>query len=144
MVPRAGHDSPEIRIRGVGTFEHNDPMVLIDGVESSVSQIAEIPADDIESVSVLKDAASASIYGVRAANGVILVTTKRGGEQKPTITYSGSIALQEATVLPDYVNSYEWAKMYNECWPSKAYTDEMLQKVAKRIRPRSFCQYRLG
>lgn len=119
---QAGHDSPEIRIRGVGTFEHNDPMVLIDGVESSVSQIAEIPADDIESVSVLKDAASASIYGVRAANGVILVTTKRGGEQKPTITYSGSIALQEATVLPDYVNSYEWAKMYNECWPSKAYT----------------------
>ena len=75
MVPRPGHDSPEIRIRGVGTFEHNDPMVLIDGVESSVSQIAEIPADDIESVSVLKDAASASIYGVRAANGVILVTT---------------------------------------------------------------------
>lgn len=75
----------------------------------------------------MKDAASASIYGVRAANGVILVTTKRGGEQKPTITYSGSIALQEATVLPDYVNSYEWAKMYNECWPSKAYTDEMLQ-----------------
>ena len=47
---QAGHDSPEIRIRGVGTFEHNDPMVLIDGVESSVSQIAEIPADDIESV----------------------------------------------------------------------------------------------
>lgn len=126
---QAGHDSPEIRIRGVGTFEHNDPMVLIDGVESSVSQIAEIPADDIESVSVLKDAASASIYGVRAANGVILVTTKRGGEQKPTITYSGSIALQEATVLPDYVNSYEWAKMYNECWPSKAYTDDMLQKL---------------
>ena len=135
---QAGHDSPEIRIRGVGTFEHNDPMVLIDGVESSVSQIAEIPADDIESVYVLKDAASASIYGVRAANGVILVTTKRGGEQKPTITYSGSIALQEATVLPDYVNSYEWAKMYNECWPSKAYTDEMLQKLQNGSDPDHF------
>lgn len=135
---QAGHDSPEIRIRGVGTFEHNDPMVLIDGVESSVSQIAEIPADDIESVSVLKDAASASIYGVRAANGVILVTTKRGGEQKPTITYSGSIALQEATVLPDYVNSYEWAKMYNECWPSKAYTDDMLQKLQNGSDPDHF------
>jgi TonB-linked SusC/RagA family outer membrane protein len=135
---QAGHDSPEIRIRGVGTFEHNDPMVLIDGVESSVSQIAEIPADDIESVSVLKDAASASIYGVRAANGVILVTTKRGGEQKPAITYSGSIALQEATVLPDYVNSYEWAKMYNECWPSKAYTDDMLQKLQDGSDPDHF------
>ena len=135
---QAGHDNPEIRIRGVGTFGSNNPMVIIDGVESSVSQIAEIPADDIESVSVLKDAASASIYGVRAANGVILVTTKRGGDQKPSITYSGSIALQEATVLPDYVNSYEWAKMYNECWPSKAYTDDMLQKLQDGSDPDHF------
>ena len=66
------------------------------------------------------------------------MTTKRGGEQKPTITYSGSIALQEATVLPDYVNSYEWAKMYNECWPSKAYTDEMLQKLQNGSDPDHF------
>lgn len=68
---QAGKDTPEIRIRGVGTLsDNNNPMVLIDGVESSVSQISEIPADDIETVSVLKDAASASIYGVRAANGL--------------------------------------------------------------------------
>lgn len=129
---QAGHDNPEIRVRGVGSIGNgakNNPMVLIDGVESTVSQISEIPASDIESVSVLKDAASASIYGVRAANGVILITTKRGGESKLSITYSGSIAIQQATVLPDYVNSYEWAKMYNECNPNKAYTDEMLQKL---------------
>ena len=91
----------------------------------------------VESISILKDA-SAAIYGIGAADGVILVTTKRGGEQKPTITYSGSIALQEATVLPDYVNSYEWAKMYNECWPSKAYTDEMLQKLQNGSDPDHF------
>lgn len=135
---QAGRDTPEIRIRGIGTFGENNPMVLIDGVESSVEQISSIPASDIESVSVLKDAASASIYGVRAANGVILITTKRGGEQKPTITYSGSIALQQATILPDYVNSYEWAKMYNESWPSKAYTEEQLQALQDGSDPDRF------
>ena len=63
---QAGKDTPEIRIRGVGTLSgNNDPMVLIDGVEASVAQIAQIPAGDIDNVSVLKDAASASIYGVR-------------------------------------------------------------------------------
>jgi len=138
---QAGHDNPQIRVRGVGTIGgdgKNNPMVLIDGVESSVAQISEIPASDIESVSVLKDAASASIYGVRAANGVILITTKRGGESKPSITYSGNIAIQQATVLPDYVNSYEWAKMYNECYPNKAYTDEMLQKLQDGSDPDHF------
>lgn len=135
---QAGHDDPEIRIRGVGTLNNKNPMVLIDGVESSVSQISQLPSEDIASVSVLKDAASASIYGVRAANGVILITTKRGGEQKPTISYSGSMALQQATVLPDYVNSYEWAKMYNECHPATAYTDEMLQKLQDGSDPDHF------
>lgn len=135
---QAGHDTPEIRVRGVGTFGNNNPMVLIDGVESSIDQISTLAPSDIASASVLKDAASASIYGVRAANGVILITTKRGSEQKPTITYSGSVALQQPTVLPDYVNSYEWAKMYNECWPSKAYTDEMLQKLQNGSDPDHF------
>lgn len=75
---QAGKDNPEIRVRGVGTLgdaSKNNPMVLIDGVESSISQISELAAEDIESVSVLKDAASGAIYGVRAANGVILITT---------------------------------------------------------------------
>lgn len=135
---QAGHDDPEIRVRGVGTLNNNNPMVLIDGVESSVSQISQLPSEDIASVSVLKDAASASIYGVRAANGVILITTKRGGEQKPSITYSGSMAIQQATVLPDYVNSYEWARMYNECHPGTAYTPEMLQKLQDGSDPDHF------
>lgn len=126
---QAGKDTPEIRIRGVGTLsDYNDPMVLIDGVESSVSQIADIPASDIDNVSVLKDAASASIYGVRAANGVILITTKRGGESKPCITYSGNVALQQATVLPTFVNSYEWAQLYNEANPG-TYSESALEKL---------------
>lgn len=65
----------EIRIRGINTFGDSNPMVLIDGVEGSLNSVSP---NDIENVSVLKDAASASIYGVRAANGVVLVTTKRG------------------------------------------------------------------
>lgn len=138
---QAGHDDPEIRVRGVGTLgdaSKNNPMVLIDGIESSVSQMSQIPAEDIQSVSVLKDAASAAIYGVRAANGVILVTTKRGTEQKPQITYSGSVAVQKATVLPDYVGGYDWALMYNECHPTTAYTPEMLQKLQDGSDPDHF------
>ena len=118
------------------TFE--DHKVLIDGVEASVAQIAQIPAGDIDNVSVLKDAASASIYGVRAANGVILITTKRGMESKPAISYSGSIALQEATVLPDYVGSYDWAKMYNDAQGTDFYTPEMLQKIQDGSDPDHF------
>ncbi|MDR0536688.1 MAG: TonB-dependent receptor [Tannerellaceae bacterium] len=135
---QAGRDNPEIRIRGIGTFGNNNPMVLIDGVESSIEQISLIAPDDIDRVSVLKDAASASIYGVRAANGVVLITTKTGFEQKPSITYSGNYAIQEATILPDFVSSYEWAKMYNECWPAKAYTDDMLRKLQDGSDPDHF------
>lgn len=136
---QAGNDTPEIRIRGIGTLsDYNDPMVVIDGVESSVSQISTIPANDIDNISVLKDAASASIYGVRAANGVILITTKKGTDQKPQLTYSGSIAIQEATVLPNYVNSYEWAKMYNETHNNRIYTKDMLKKIQDGSDPDHF------
>ena len=89
-------------------------MVLIDGVESSVSQIAEIPADDIESVSVLKDAASASIYGVRAANGVILITTKSGRKNMPTqVSFDASVSFNSPTTRPEYMNSMEYAHWMN-------------------------------
>lgn len=137
---QAGNDTPEIRIRGIGTLsDNNDPMVLIDGVEASVSQFAQLAAADIDNVSVLKDAASAAIYGVRAANGVILVTTKRGTTGKaPTVNYSGSVTIQQATRLPDYVNSYEWAKMYNESNGREVYTADMLQKLQDGSDPDHF------
>lgn len=125
---QAGDDNPEIRIRGIGTFGNSNPMVLIDGVEGSLSQISDIAASDIENISVLKDAASAAIYGVRAANGVILITTKRGKEGKVAVSYGGSYSIQSATVLPEFVNSYEWAKMKNETNPG-TYSAEALQKL---------------
>ena len=136
---QAGKDSPEIRIRGIGTFGNNNPMILIDGVESSVDQIQQIAASDIDNVSVLKDAASASIYGVRAANGVILITTKRGSEaSKPTVTYSGSVSAQSPTVLPDFVDSHEWALMYNEANHRELYTADMLKKLQDGSDPDHF------
>lgn len=126
---QAGNDNPEIRIRGIGTFGNNNPMVLIDGVEGSLSQISEIPSADIDNISVLKDAASAAIYGVRAANGVILITTKRGqASSRVKVSYSGSYTLQTPGIVPDYVDSYNWALMKNEVNPD-TFSPEALQKL---------------
>lgn len=131
---QAGNDNPEIRIRGIGTFGNNNPMLLIDGVECPLSQLQELPSADIESVSVLKDAASAAIYGVRAANGVILVTTKQGKKSdKVNITYQGSYTLQTKGITPNYVNSYDWALIKNEALAATnqapMYDDIALQKL---------------
>lgn len=126
---QAGNDNPEIRIRGIGTFGNNNPMVLIDGVKGSLSQISEIPSADIDNISVLKDAASAAIYGVRAANGVILITTKRGqASSRVKVSYSGSYTLQTPGIVPDYVDSYNWALMKNEVNPD-TFSPEALQKL---------------
>lgn len=126
---QAGNDDPEIRIRGIGTFGNNNPMVLIDGVEASLSQISELPSADIDNISVLKDAASAAIYGVRAANGVILITTKRGSAAtKVNVSYSGSLTLQTPGIVPDYVDSYNWALMRNEVKPG-TYDETALRKL---------------
>lgn len=126
---QAGNDNPEIRIRGIGTFGNNNPMVLIDGVEGSISQIAEIPSADIESISVLKDAASAAIYGVRAANGVILITTKRGQtSSRVKVSYSGSYTFQTPGIVPNYVDGYNWALMRNEVKPG-TFSKDALQKL---------------
>ena len=87
-----GKEGTSIRIRGVGTMNNSDPMVLIDGLEASMD---DVNPNDIENISVLKDAAASSIYGTRAANGVILITTKRGKTGKPKLSYNGYIGWQK-------------------------------------------------
>ena len=90
-----GQDAGTIRIRGVGSFGATpSPLVLVDGLPGSLSDLT--PAD-IDNISVLKDASSAAIYGSRAANGVILVTTKKGKEGKARIIYNGSVGMSQAT-----------------------------------------------
>lgn len=101
-----GADGTTLNIRGYG----NNPLVLIDGIEGNLGQI---DPNDIESVSVLKDA-SAAIYGARAGNGVILVTTKRGAEKPSQITYHGNVSFTAPTFLPDLVDARKWAEMLNE------------------------------
>lgn len=124
---QAGKEDMEVRVRGVGTFGNNNPMVLIDGVEGTLSQMSDIPAADIENISVLKDAASAAIYGVRAANGVILITTKRGKAGKVSVNYSGNYTIQ-TPMLPTYIDSYHWALMRNDVAPG-TYDDAALEKL---------------
>ena len=85
---RPGEDNTSMTVRGVGTLNNSSPYILIDGVESGTMNA--IDPNDIESISVLKDAASAAIYGSKAANGVILITTKRGKSGKPTVNYNGT------------------------------------------------------
>ena len=96
----------------VGSFGATpSPLVLVDGLPGSLSDLT--PAD-IDNISVLKDASSAAIYGSRAANGVILVTTKKGKEGKARIIYNGSVGMSQATELPELAHSYEYAEFYNK------------------------------
>jgi TonB-linked SusC/RagA family outer membrane protein len=99
---RPGADLATIRIRGVGTLNNSNPLVLVDGIEFPLS---DVNPNNIESISVLKDAASAAIYGNRAANGVILVTTKTGKKGKLQVDYNFYAGTQQATQYPDVVSN---------------------------------------
>lgn len=109
---RPGEDNATIRIRGVGTLNNSDPLVIIDGMEGDLNILNPT---DIESISVLKDAASASIYGSRAANGVILVTTKKGNKDRINISYSGNFSIAKPGNLVDLVSDYpSYMRLMNE------------------------------
>lgn len=125
-----GRDDVLIRIRGVGTLNNADPLILVDGIEAPMDNINP---QDIETITVLKDAASSSIYGSRAANGVVLITTKRGSKNnKPTFIYDGYVGMSEATLLPEMVTDpVKFANLRNEAhenFGTPAYfSDEQIQ-----------------
>ncbi|MGB3851487.1 MAG: TonB-dependent receptor [Tunicatimonas sp.] len=100
-----------IRIRGLGTLGNNDPLVIIDGVPGSFDMV---DPNNIESISVLKDAASAAIYGSRAAGGVIIVTTKRGAAGGIKVNYSGYVGIQQPVDLPEFLDADGYLQFYNE------------------------------
>ena len=101
-----------LSLRGQGNLSGNSaPYVLVDGVEMSLS---DVNPNDIENISVLKDAAACAIYGARAAYGVILVTTKQGEEGKMRASYQGTLGWSAPTVLPDMVNSLDFVKFWND------------------------------
>ena len=105
-----GADEPVIRIRGVGSLNSAEPLVLVDGVERSFSQL---DANEIESISVLKDASATAVFGVRGANGVILVTTKRGTTGKASVTATANAAVQTISKFVEFTDSYTYGKMWN-------------------------------
>lgn len=118
-------DSPSFNIRGTTSLNGGDPLVVIDGVVSSAAELNRMTPTDIGSISVLKDAASAAIYGSRAAFGVILVTTKTAGQEKLTINYNNNFAMRKLTSMADVITdpymvastrntmSYPWYNLYN-------------------------------
>lgn len=136
--PGATHS--EVRIRGIGTTNNSNALILIDGIPGDMNWINP---EDIASVSVLKDAAAAAIYGSRAANGVILITTKNGAfNQKPTITYSGYYGIQKPINLPKVLGSVEYMQMLNEAQQNvglpKTYTDEQIETARNGSNPDYF------
>lgn len=130
-----GGDAANIRIRGLSSLNDNSPLVLVDGIPRALNNIN---ANDIESISVLKDAAAAAIYGMRASNGVVLITTKRGkGKTSFNVNlYSG---LQKPTRMPDFLDSFDYATLLNEAnandGVAAAYSDDDLQKFLSGSSP---------
>jgi TonB-dependent starch-binding outer membrane protein SusC len=110
-----GADASSINIRGIGTFGSSTPLLVIDNIQySGLEVFNNISPSDIESISVLKDASASAIYGARGANGVIVVTTKKGKSGAMSVVYNTYIGTQKVTVVPQYLDAINYATLYNE------------------------------
>ena len=146
-----GADEPVIRIRGVGSLNSAEPLVLVDGVERPFSQL---DPNEIESISVLKDASATAVFGVRGANGVILVTTKRGEVGKASVTASVSAAMQSIAQFIDFADSYTYGQMFNytqitdalpmDKWPGTSKIDDYSPYSNIRFSQSVMEHFRLG
>lgn len=137
-----GYDDSDLFIRGRSTTGDASPLIVVDGVANRAGDFARIDPNDIETVTILKDA-SAAIYGSRAANGVILITTKRGAQGKPTVSYSGNIGFSSPTTLPKMAKSWQYAELQNEIerdiyGRSDKYTPEQIQKFKDGSDPENY------
>lgn len=120
------NSSADFYIRGVTSFTgDSNPLVLVDGVERDLDLV---DTDDIASFSILKDASASAVYGVRGANGVILITTKKGQVGKPQINVRTEFGFSQPTKMPEMVGSAEWAELYNEAYGTEYYSQEDIQK----------------
>lgn len=129
-----GKDNGTIRIRGIGTLSSANPLILVDGIESDINSV---DPSDIKSISVLKDAASAAIYGSRAANGVILITTNRAEKSSFKINYDNYIGWQSPTSMPQNVSGYDHMVMINEANRNvgkvEPFTQEYIDEYRKNV-----------
>ena len=126
-----GLDVGTINIRGIGTFNESGPLVIVDGFEGSIN---DVNPNDVESISVLKDAASSAIYGSKAANGVLLITTKRGRSGKALVTYQGMVGVTTATDYPRYMSSDRIAEVWNKVNQSVGVEDRFTQEEINKFR----------
>lgn len=131
-----GSDAAALYIRGTGTYGTSTPLIVIDGFPRNKSDLDGIDANEIESITVLKDAASSSLYGIQGANGVIVVTTKRGtgaGDAEPRISVTIQEAMQQPIRLPQLLGAYDQAVYYKTLDENDGrtvtYTDEILEKL---------------
>lgn len=138
---RPGGDAASIRVRGIGTISGADPLVMIDGIEGSMNNI---DPNLIESISILKDAASSSIYGSRAANGVILITTKRSAGDRLSVSYNNYVGWQHETNMPRIASALDHMLLTNEAYvntgKSPLYADTLIEAY-RRQNGRSSDQY---
>lgn len=122
--------SSEINIRGITSINVGEPLILIDGISAEPYELNRIPPEDVENISVLKDASSAAIYGARAAFGVILVTTKKGSGDRTTVNYVSNYSFSKPTILPEKITDpYIYMRVLetatnNTPWDNVDYTDE--------------------
>ena len=129
-----GNDAANFWIRGISTFGNSKtPLILIDGVERSMDDVV---TEEIESFSILKDASATAVYGVRAANGVVLITTRKGVAQpKPTITAKVESGFSQFTRLPEYLDAANYARLYNEAQGFVTYSDEWISNMENKVNP---------
>lgn len=129
---KPGDDNASILVRGQGTLNNSSPLVIIDGVESNINTVAP---QDVESMTVLKDAASASIYGSRAANGVILITTKKGKSGKVNIDYTGYASLESIGRTLEPVSNYaDYMELMNEAYNNSGQPGRFSEATIKEWR----------
>ncbi len=133
-----GRNTGALNIRGIGSFNSTDPLIIVDGIPTG--SINDINPQDVANVSILKDAASASIYGVRAANGVILITTKRGSRNnKPKTNFSHQTGYTQFVRLPQKANAVELAQLHSQANDNdgtpRLFTDEDLRKFGDGSSP---------
>lgn len=119
-----GNDAVSLHLRGMGTTNGANPLILIDGVPRE--NISSLDPNEIASISVLKDASSTAVFGVRGANGVILVTTRQGGSAKPQLSVSGEFGLQSLAAHYDRIHSWEYAELRNEAARNDGVAEENL------------------
>ena len=129
----AGESTSEFYIRGVSSFMGGTkPLVLVDGVEREIDLV---DTDDIASFSILKDASASAVYGVRGANGVIIITTKKGDVGRPKVNVRSETGLTQPLIMPKFVNSEQLATMYNWAAATPLYTEEDIQKYRDHSDP---------